>query len=88
MRCEMWAWRQAIDGYIGRMKEHLRIDLAELPEDGKWVSGELPKEIFDLPEGDAQAVGPAVRAVPRGAAILLRRGPWVRCHRAGARAGW
>jgi uncharacterized protein len=54
----MWAWRQAIDGYIGRMKEHLRIDLAELPEDGKWVSGELPKEIFDLPEGDAQAVGP------------------------------
>ena len=34
------------------------IDLAALPEEGKWLSGELPKEIFDLPEGDAQAVGP------------------------------
>lgn len=34
------------------------IDLAGLPEEGKWFSGELPKEIFDLPEGDAQATGP------------------------------
>ena len=34
------------------------IDLAALPEEGKWFSGELPKEIFDLPEGDAQATGP------------------------------
>ena len=40
------------------MKGHLRIDLAVLPEDGTWVSGELPQEIFDLPAGDAQAVGP------------------------------
>lgn len=34
------------------------IDLATLPEEGKAFFGELPKEIFDLPEGDAQAVGP------------------------------
>lgn len=34
------------------------IDLAGLPEEGKWYSGELSKEIFDLPEGDAQATGP------------------------------
>lgn len=34
------------------------IDLAGLPDEGKWFSGELPKEIFDLPEGDAQATGP------------------------------
>jgi len=40
------------------MKPQLRMDLAVLPEEGKWISGELPKEIFDLPEGDAQAVGP------------------------------
>ena len=54
----MRAWRRAGGGYIGRMKGHLRIDLAALPEDGKGFAGELPKEIFDLPEGDAQAVGP------------------------------
>jgi len=40
------------------MKRHLKIDLSALPEDGKCFAGELPKEIFDLPEGDAQAVGP------------------------------
>ncbi len=40
------------------MKGRLMIDLASLPEEGKWTGGELPKEIFDLPEGDAQAVGP------------------------------
>ena len=40
------------------MKGHLIIDLANLPEEGKAYSGELPKEIFDLPEEDAQAVGP------------------------------
>ncbi len=40
------------------MKGRLIIDLAGLPEEGKWFAGELPKEIFDLPEGDAQAVGP------------------------------
>ncbi len=34
------------------------IDLANLPEEGKAYSGELPKEVFDLPEDDAQATGP------------------------------
>ncbi len=42
------------------MKARLRIDLGGLPEDGKWFGGELPKEIFDLPPDDAQAVGPLV----------------------------
>ena len=40
------------------MKRRLKIDLSALPEDGKCFAGELPKEIFDLPVGDAQAVGP------------------------------
>jgi len=40
------------------MKGHLMIDLASLPEEGREFSGELPAEIFDLPEGDARAVGP------------------------------
>jgi uncharacterized protein len=40
------------------MKGHLMIDLANLPEEGRAFSGELPPEIFDLPEGDARAVGP------------------------------
>ncbi len=40
------------------MKERLIIDLASLPDEGKWFSGQLPKEIFDLPEDDAQATGP------------------------------
>jgi uncharacterized metal-binding protein YceD (DUF177 family) len=40
------------------MKRRLMIDLANLPEEGKSVAGELPKEIFDLPEGDAQPTGP------------------------------
>ena len=40
------------------MKGHLIIDLANLPEEGKAFSGELPQEIFGLPEEDAQAVGP------------------------------
>lgn len=40
------------------MKGRLKIDLANLPDEGKAVAGELPKDIFDLPEGDAQATGP------------------------------
>ncbi len=40
------------------MKGRLIVDLANLPEEGKSFDGELPKEIFDLPEDDAQAVGP------------------------------
>jgi uncharacterized metal-binding protein YceD (DUF177 family) len=39
------------------MKGRLMIDLANLPEGGKGYSGELPKEIFDLPEGDAVPTG-------------------------------
>jgi uncharacterized protein len=44
--------------YIAGMKGRLMIDLAGLPDEGKWYAGELPKEIFDLPAGDAKAVGP------------------------------
>lgn len=40
------------------MKGRLIIDLAALAEEGQAVAGELPCEIFDLPEGDARAVGP------------------------------
>ena len=40
--------------------KRLIIDLATLPDDGKNFAGELPKEIFDLPPGDAQPVGPLV----------------------------
>ena len=40
------------------MKGRLTIELANLPEEGKAFAGALPKEIFDLPEDDAQAVGP------------------------------
>ncbi|RPJ34797.1 MAG: hypothetical protein EHM17_05300 [Verrucomicrobiaceae bacterium] len=40
------------------MKARLKIDLAALPEEGKAFCGELPGEIFDLPEGDARPVGP------------------------------
>ncbi len=40
------------------MKGHLIIDLGTLPEEGRNFSGELPQEVFDLPEGDARPVGP------------------------------
>jgi uncharacterized protein len=40
------------------MNQRLIIDLATLPEEGKAFAGELPAEIFDLPEGDAKALGP------------------------------
>jgi len=52
------AWRCSARSYIGPMKRHLLIDLSSLPEEGKALSGELPKEIFDLPEDDAKPVGP------------------------------
>jgi uncharacterized protein len=42
------------------MNPRLVIDLAVLPEEGKAFSGELPGEIFDLPEGDARPMGPLV----------------------------
>ncbi len=51
-------WRVASARYLAAMNGHLIIDLANLPEDGKDYTGELPKEIFDLPGDDAQAVGP------------------------------
>ncbi|MFT3991339.1 MAG: hypothetical protein QM680_08000 [Luteolibacter sp.] len=57
------------------MKDHFIIDLAALPEEGKVFSGELPKEIFDLPEGDARAVGPLeydIRAQRFGNELLLQ----------------
>ena len=50
------------------------IDLATLPEEGKVYAGELPAEVFDLPEGDARAVGPLVydlRAQRFGSELLL-----------------
>ena len=56
MNCGLAARRRLVT--MRSMKGRLSIDLAGLPEEGKWFSGELPKEIFDLPEGDAQAVGP------------------------------
>lgn len=34
------------------------IDLAALPDEGKGISGELPGEVFDLPDGDARPLGP------------------------------
>jgi len=40
------------------MQKRLIIDLSTLPEDGKQYIGELPAEIFDLPEEDAQPTGP------------------------------
>ena len=42
------------------MKKRLLIDLASLPEDGKNLAGELAPEVFYLPAGDAQPVGPLV----------------------------
>lgn len=40
------------------MEASLIIDLPSLPEEGKAFSGELDRSVFDLPEGDARAVGP------------------------------
>ena len=36
------------------MEEKLEIDLAQLPEEGKAMSGELDPKIFGLPKNDAQ----------------------------------
>ena len=40
------------------MHKRLRIELGGLPDEGKAFSGEIPKEVFDLPEGDATPLGP------------------------------
>ncbi len=42
------------------MNKRLLIDLANLPEEGKAYSGELPEAVFDLPEDDATPAGPLV----------------------------
>lgn len=42
------------------MKHQFIIELEHLPEDGKSYAGELPQDIFDLPEGDVTATGPLV----------------------------
>jgi len=56
------------------MKAHLKIHLAELPDEGKTFIGELPGAVFDLPEGDARAVGPLeydLRVQRFGSELLL-----------------
>ncbi len=55
------------------MKRFL-IDLPTLPDEGKEFSGELPPEVFDLPEKDARPVGPLrfdLRAQRFGSELLL-----------------
>lgn len=50
------------------------IDLAALPDEGRQFAGELPAEIFDLPEDDAKPVGPLefeVHAQRFGSELLL-----------------
>jgi uncharacterized protein len=42
------------------MSKRLTIELGSLPEEGKDYAGELPVEIYDLPEGDAKPTGPLV----------------------------
>lgn len=54
--------------------KRLLIDLKMLPEEGKDLEGELPPEIFDLPEGDAVPTGPLryeLRAQRFGSELLL-----------------
>lgn len=38
--------------------DRLVIDLAELPDDGKEFAGDIPPEVFDLPDKDIRALGP------------------------------
>ncbi len=67
-------WREGRDRYIRPMKRRFTIDSGSLPEEGKAYSGELPKEIFELPEGDAVPMGSLVYdiwAQRFGAEILL-----------------
>ena len=45
-------------GYDPTMNRRLKIELGSLPDEGKAYSGELSKEIFDLPEDDATPLGP------------------------------
>jgi uncharacterized metal-binding protein YceD (DUF177 family) len=57
------------------VKGKLLIDLECLPEEGERLEGELPGEVFDLPKGDASAIGPLVYAVHAqrfGSELMLR----------------
>jgi hypothetical protein len=40
------------------MQTSLFIELTNLPEEGMALSGQLHESIFDLPQGDAKALGP------------------------------
>ena len=51
-------WRGGAGDYIRGMSAKLLINLEDLPEEGMALSGELPADLFDLPDGDARAVGP------------------------------
>jgi uncharacterized metal-binding protein YceD (DUF177 family) len=56
------------------MSDRLLIDLSTLPEEGKNFTGELPVEIFDLPEYDAKPLGPLsydLRVQRFGSELLL-----------------
>ena len=68
------AWRRVAERYGGAVKTRLTIDLGTLPDEGKALSGEISAEVFDLPEGDAKAVGPLeydLRAQRFGNELLL-----------------
>jgi len=53
-------WLRRKRRYDTGMNKRLLIELGNLPEEGKAFEGELPEAVFDLPEGDAKAVGPLV----------------------------
>jgi len=56
------------------MPRKLLIDLALLPEEGQEFVGEIPGEIFDLPESDARPMGPLaydLRVQRFGSELLL-----------------
>jgi len=55
---ELVSWRELGWRYVAGMNERLTIDLGTLPDEGKVFSGGLTAEIFDLPAGDAKALGP------------------------------
>jgi len=58
------------------VKNHFVIDLDHLPEEGRAFAGELPAEMFDLPEGDAVPAGPLLYDlfVQRFGSELMLRG--------------
>jgi uncharacterized metal-binding protein YceD (DUF177 family) len=71
---ELVAWLGAWESYGRAVNERLTIDLGALPDEGMAVSGELAAGIFDLPAGDAKAVGPLnyeLRVQRFGSELLL-----------------